>query len=124
MNVTRRRTLLATGAALGLAGCADGSSGGTPTETDGEGHDDVRHDVFQLGRSRAEPLWATAESATGFITLVETESDDLWMVENPDEIEGHRGARVLGMQSASPRPLPLRCRLHFDPPTRFERHPG
>ena len=93
MDVTRRGTLLATGSALGLAGCVDGITGGTPTEDD-DGHDDdpddVGHDVFQLGPSGAEPLWATVEGATGFVTLLEDEYDQPWMVEDPDEIEGLR----------------------------------
>lgn len=90
MDVTRRRTLLATGAALGLAGCLDDLTGrGDPDEDDDPIHDDdpdnVGHDDFQLGPSQAQPLWATVEGATGFITLIEDEYDDIWMVENLDE---------------------------------------
>ena len=91
MDVTRRRTLLATGVALGLAGCVDDITGGRPTEDDdghGDDPEDVGHDVFQLGPSQTDPLWATAEGSTGFVTLLEDEYDDIWMVENLDEIEG------------------------------------
>ena len=90
MDVTRRRTLLATGAAVGLAGCLEDSTGsGNPNEDDDDGHDDdpddVGHDVFQLGPSQHQPLWATVEGATGFITLIEDEYDRPWMVENLEE---------------------------------------
>ncbi|WP_247730711.1 hypothetical protein [Halovivax limisalsi] len=88
-NVSRRESLLATGATLGLAGCIDNPLSNT-AEDDGRGDDpdDVGHDVFQLGSSQTQPLWATAEEATGFVTLLTDEDDDPWMVEHPDEVDG------------------------------------
>ena len=94
MDVTRRKTLLTTGGLLGLAGCIDNISGNTDPDENGDGHDDdpddVGHDVFQLGPSHGQPLWTTVEGATGFITRLDSEDEDVWMVENPDEVEGLR----------------------------------
>lgn len=89
MDVTRRKSLLATGAALGLSGCIDDITSSIPTEEDGdnENPDDLSHDVFQLSPLPAEPLWATVEEVTGFITLVEDENDRQWMVQNLEERE-------------------------------------
>ncbi|MFC4542468.1 hypothetical protein ACFO5R_11095 [Halosolutus amylolyticus] len=61
------------------------------TDNNGGGNEDsgdVEYEVFQLDPSLAQPLWATAEDVTGFITLLEDEYDDIWMVENPDEVDG------------------------------------
>jgi hypothetical protein len=96
MDVTRRETLLTTGAALGLAGCfgdSPGSTGTNTSDTDGNGNgnsgsDDVEYEVFQLGPSFVQPLWVAIEDTTGFITLLKDEYDDVWMVENPEEIDG------------------------------------
>lgn len=108
MNLTRRKALLTTGALLGLSGCLGDTSDGTDTDDtddtgDGTGSDDgdngdddgdngddggIEYDVFQLGPSLPQPLWATVEDATGFITLMEDEYDDIWMVENREERDG------------------------------------
>lgn len=92
MDVTRRTTLLATGSVFGVAGCIDGITGGTSPDEDDDGHGDdpdgVGHDVFQLGASQAQPLWTTVDGATGFITRLDSPNEDVWMVENPEEIEG------------------------------------
>lgn len=95
MNVTRRKVLMTTGAILGLAGCIGNSTGGTDDGTDdngtgngNDGSDGIEYEVFELGPSLTQPLWATVEDATGFITLLEDEYDDPWMVENPDERDG------------------------------------
>lgn len=92
MDITRRKTLLTTGGILGLTGCVDDFTGSTNPNENDDGHgddpDDVGHDVFQLGPSQAQPLWATVEGATGFITRLDFEDEDVWMVENPEEIEG------------------------------------
>lgn len=105
MDVTRRKALFATGAFLGLAGCIGNSTGGNDDSTDDStddaddtddsddgtgngGSDDLEYEVFQLGPSLAQPMWATVEEATGFVTLIEDEYDDVWMVENPDERDG------------------------------------
>lgn len=117
MNVTRRKILLATGASVGLAGCIGDSSSGTDgnpdddTDDDGNGNDGTyradgddgndgndgedgtdgsENDVFQLGSSPSQPLWAIPDEATGFITLLDDKDDDLWMVRNPDKIDGLR----------------------------------
>ncbi|MBZ6495334.1 hypothetical protein [Natrinema longum] len=87
MDITRRKTLLATSGALGLAGCL----GDAPDDDDagtGNGGNDVEYTVFQLDPSLDHPLWATVENATGFVALLEDEYDDTWMVENPGEIDG------------------------------------
>lgn len=98
MNVTRRKALLATGASLGLAGCLGNISGSRgdnpneniPKEKGGSDSDGLEYEVFQLGPSLAQPLWATVEDKTGFITLLEDEYDDTWMVEDPDAVDGLR----------------------------------
>ena len=99
MDLTRRKTLLATSTALGLAGCIDDLPSSTddkpnnddkPNDDDGtnDDPDDVGHDVFQLGHSQAQPLWTTDADATGFITRLDAEDDAVWMVENPEEVDG------------------------------------
>lgn len=35
-----------------------------------------------------QPWWTTNEDETGFVTLLESEHDQPWMVENPEEIDG------------------------------------
>lgn len=95
MNVTRRKALLTTGAILGLAGCIGNSTGDNDDGTDDNGTGngnggDVVYECFQLGSSLPQPLWATVEDATGFVTLLEDQYDDPWMIKNPDEIDGLR----------------------------------
>lgn len=85
MEFTRRKTLLTTGAALGLAGCVDGIISGNEN---GNSLEDIGVDVFQLGPSTGQPWWTTNEDETGFVTLLESEHDQPWMVENPEEIDG------------------------------------
>lgn len=85
MNLTRRKTLLASGAALALAGCVDGITGGDENDDSPE---DIGIDVFQLGPSTGQPWWTTNEDETGFVTLLESEHDQPWMVESPAEIDG------------------------------------
>lgn len=100
MNVSRRKTLLVTGASLGLAGCIDdlpGSPDQTPDNdtSDNNGNDNgssdgaVETDVFQLGAATSKPLWAKVEDTTGFVTLITDDRYDRpWMVENPEEVNG------------------------------------
>jgi hypothetical protein len=90
MDVTRRETLLATRAAFGLAGCIDSTIGNNGNDSNGDDdpEDAVQYDVFQLGPASSRPLWTTVEDATGFITLIESEDDPIWMVEDSGEIEG------------------------------------
>lgn len=93
MEFTRRKTLIAAGATVGLGGCVDrlpgtaDTSGGGNGNADGTG-DGVAFDVFQLDQSLGRPLWVMAEDATGFVTLVESEDDRLWMVDDPGEVDG------------------------------------
>lgn len=97
MELTRRRTLAATGAAIGLAGCVDdlpGDGGGSGGDGDGNGtgngngSDDVAYDVFQLGTQLGQPLWATVDDVPGFVTLLESGDDRPWMVEDTSEVDG------------------------------------
>lgn len=90
MNSTRRKTLLATGTAFGLAGCVDGLAGEGNGDGNGDNDDNnptLEYDVFQLGPSPGRPLWRYGPD-TGFITLFEDENDRPWMVENPEEVDG------------------------------------
>lgn len=90
MQFSRRETLLAAGTTLGLAGCLDDVTGGnrngndpdTPTD------DDIEFDVFQLGPASGQPWWTTNEDDTGFVTLLASEYDRPWMVENPEDVDG------------------------------------
>ncbi|PSP20094.1 hypothetical protein BRC61_07710 [Halobacteriales archaeon QH_10_65_19] len=66
MNVTRRKVLMTTGTILGLAGCIGNSTGGTDDGTDdngtgngNDGSDGIEYEVFGLGPSLTQPLWAT-----------------------------------------------------------------
>lgn len=89
MNVTRRKTLLSAGAAVGLAGCLDARLGDGPGGNgEGDGDRDLEFDVFQLGASPGPHLWRYDEDATGFLSLVESDDDRLWMVEDPREVDG------------------------------------
>jgi hypothetical protein len=93
VHFTRRTTLLATGAAFGLAGCVDEIPAGneendTDTRNDSDPGDDVEYDVFQLGPSPSRPWWTTNEDETGFVTLLASQRDRPWMVGNPEEVEG------------------------------------
>jgi hypothetical protein len=87
-----RRTLLAAGAAVALTGCLDaidGSPRNTPTHTPGgTPSDDFDVEVFQLGPSTTRPWWTTNEADTGFVTLLASERDEPWMVEDPASVEG------------------------------------
>lgn len=89
-RITRRRALQATGSAgvLALAGCIDdGLSEGDPSHGELEG-EELEYDVFQIGPSLSRPPWATDEETTGFVTLIENERDQPWMIDDPDEVEG------------------------------------
>ncbi|MFC7057387.1 hypothetical protein [Halovenus salina] len=107
MTLTRRTLLVAAGATVALAGCTDSTSedgddgADTPTGTDTPTPDgpyggpdgwtgEAEADVFHLPITPSRPLWAVADDAKGFVTLLEDDYDDLWMVDNPDEVEGLR----------------------------------
>lgn len=98
MDFTRRKTLIAAGVTVGLAGCTGGLPGtGTddPNDSDdgddggngGDSDDGLEYDVFPLIQSLDRPLWTMDDSATGFVTRIDSE-DDLWMVEDPGEVDG------------------------------------
>ncbi|RQG89993.1 hypothetical protein EA462_08275 [Natrarchaeobius halalkaliphilus] len=101
---TRRDVLLTTGSfgAITVSGClndpstgdGNGGSGGNG-DGNGSGNDnsvdngDASFDTFQLGPSLSRPLWAErADDPPGFVTVIETERDEPWMVDDPDEIDG------------------------------------
>lgn len=84
MTITRRETLLATGGVLALTGCIDTSNGDETNPTTGTQTPDPTDDVFQLGPSLGQPLWRYGPE-TGFISLIESEDDRLWMVEHGEE---------------------------------------
>lgn len=97
MDVTRRSTLLATGSALGLAGCVDGITGGTPTEDD-DGHDDDPDDVVShvgiengevVGRAEAidtsDDDGGCGEAETHPSAFVRVSSDDVAIEHRPGE---------------------------------------
>lgn len=92
MNVTRRKTLLATGGILTLAGCIDssdagGNGNGNETENGDNNDETVEYDVFQLGPSPGRPLWRYGPD-TGFISLIDSEDSRPWMVDDPTELDG------------------------------------
>lgn len=91
MGFTRRTTLLATGTAMGLAGCLEDltsdDQNGTDTPDDGN-PDQPTVEVFQLGSAPGQPWWTTDAEATGFVTLLESEHDQPWMVDEPDAVDG------------------------------------
>lgn len=92
MDATRRTMLVAAGTTIGFGGCIGDLPGGSDDDGD-KGKDngdngDVEFDVFQLGSTVEQSLWRMDEDATGFVTLLESDSDRLWMVDDPAEIEG------------------------------------
>ncbi|TYT61547.1 hypothetical protein [Natrialba swarupiae] len=109
---SRRDAILAT-ATVGVgtsafAGCL-GEQIGTGSSGDGGGSPAV--ETFQLGPSLSRPLWAFEEDQNGFVSVIESERDALWPVDDPDEIDGleewfadtdFEESRVLVVQTVGP----------------------
>ncbi|RQG96262.1 hypothetical protein [Natrarchaeobius oligotrophus] len=99
---TRRDALLATGSVgIGaIAGCLEdprtgGENGSGNGDTGGNGSagtggdGDVTAETFQLGPTLSRPLWHEHEDGrTGFLTVLESDRDAPWMIDDPDEIDG------------------------------------
>ena len=62
---------------LSLAGCL--------------GDESLAYDVFQLGGTQTKPLWDHADSdRPGYLTLLASDEDEPWMVDDPADHEGLR----------------------------------